>query len=203
MAVPTRRGAGCGCYGRDFLIGAEVGTTAERTHFRIDTDASALLVEARSNVGLVAFGTTELTGSLSGDVVDGRLDTAGECAARLVVPLASLTSGNALYDAELYQRLDTRRYPEAVAELLRATPLREEDHQLTGQVTIHGVTTVLDGDVRISRPEPDTVRVTGSSVLDIRDFDIPVPSVLMLRIYPDVKVSLQLVARRVPAPDGR
>ena len=36
--------------------------------------------------------------------------------------------------------------------------------------------------------------VTGEQVFDIRDFDVPSPTVLMLRIYPDVRVHLHVEA---------
>ena len=44
-------------------------------------------------------------------------------------------------------------------------------------------------------PRPDgSIVVTGGHAFDIRDFDIASPTVLMLRIYPDVTVKLQVEA---------
>ena len=42
--------------------------------------------------------------------------------------------------------------------------------------------------------------MSGEQVFDIRDFDIASPTVLMLRIYPDVIVQLQVEALPVPGP---
>ena len=42
--------------------------------------------------------------------------------------------------------------------------------------------------------------LTGEQVLDMRDFAIPSPTVLMLRIYPDVRVRLQVEAEPEDAP---
>jgi hypothetical protein len=36
--------------------------------------------------------------------------------------------------------------------------------------------------------------ITGEQSFDIRDFALPSPTVLMLRIYPDVRVRLQVEA---------
>jgi len=178
------------------VIATRVRDEAGLTQFRVDPTASAVLVEARSTVGVVSFGTSELTGSIEA-VTDGQqLDTSSACRARLTVPLAGLMSGNALYDAELQQRLAVQRHPNVLVELTRAAPLGGVDHHIAGHVTLHGVTAELEGDVRITQPDPDTVLITGESVIDIRDFEISLPSVLMLRIYPDVSVSLHLVARR-------
>lgn len=161
-----------------------------------------MLVEARSNVGAVSFGSTEVSGVIEavreGDVVD----TSQGPSARLTVPLASLTSGNALYDAELQKRLAVQRYPIVTIELTEAESGGGPSYHVSGNVTIHGVTATLSGGVELSFPEPDAVLVTGEHVIDIRDFDIDVPSVLMLRIYPDVKVSLQLLARTSLATEG-
>ncbi len=50
-------------------------------------------------------------------------------------------------------------------------------------------------------PRPDgSIIVTGGHAFDIRDFDIASPTVLMLRIYPDVTVKLQVEA--VPVDDA-
>lgn len=178
------------------VIPANVREADGLAQFRVDPDASAVLVEARSNVGLVSFGTTELEGLIEGRTVGQRLDTTAVCRATLAVPLASLTSGNAVYDAELQHRLAVQRYPRVQLTLDRAAPLSGDDHHVSGRVTLHGVTAELEGDVRITLPDPDTVLVQGTSVVDVRDFQISLPSVLMLRLYPDVTVSLQLVARR-------
>jgi hypothetical protein len=43
------------------------------------------------------------------------------------------------------------------------------------------------------------LHAAGEHVFDIRDFDVTVPSVLMLRIYPDVRVELQLEAALAPS----
>jgi polyisoprenoid-binding protein YceI len=177
------------------VIATRVRDEAGLTLFRVDATASAVLVEARSNVGVVRFGTTALDGTIEA-VTDGHhLDTTGTCHARLTVPLSGLTSGNALYDAELQQRLAVQRYPNVLVELAHAAPIGQSDHHVAGRVTLHGVTAELEGDVRITQPDPGTVLVKGDSVIDIREFEISLPSVLMLRIYPEVTVSLHLLAR--------
>jgi polyisoprenoid-binding protein YceI len=161
-----------------------------------------VLVEARSNVGTVSFGSTQVTGTIEA-VRDGDLvDTARGPSAVLSVPLASLSSGNALYDAELQKRLAVNRYPDVTIEMVDAEAGGGNSYHVSGRVTIHGVTSTLHGGVMLTFPEPDAVLVTGEQTIDIRDFDIDVPSVLMLRIYPDVKVSIQLLARQLQAAEG-
>jgi len=50
--------------------------------------------------------------------------------------------------------------------------------------------------VSVTVGRADRLVVQGDHVVDIRDFDIESPTVLMLRIYPDVRVQLQVEAER-------
>jgi hypothetical protein len=43
-------------------------------------------------------------------------------------------------------------------------------------------------------PSEHSLVVRGEQVIDIRDFGVASPTVLMLRIYPDVAVGLQIEA---------
>jgi hypothetical protein len=61
-------------------------------------------------------------------------------------------------------------------------------------VTFHGVSKPLDGTVSVAMSCEHTLVVRGEHVVDIRDFGVASPTVLMLRIYPDVVVGLQIEA---------
>jgi hypothetical protein len=52
----------------------------------------------------------------------------------------------------------------------------------------------VDGTVRVETLSDTRVLVTGEQVFDIRDFAVPSPTVLMLRIYPDIRVRLHAEA---------
>ncbi len=65
---------------------------------------------------------------------------------------------------------------------------------MNGAVTFHGVTRELAGTVSVSFPRPGTIAIAGEHALDIRDFGVAVPSMLMLKIFPDVRVQLQVEA---------
>jgi hypothetical protein len=45
----------------------------------------------------------------------------------------------------------------------------------------------------------DRLVISGEQVFDIRDFAVPSPTMLMLRIFPDVRVRLQAEAARADA----
>jgi polyisoprenoid-binding protein YceI len=169
---------------------------AEQAQFLVVPAESAILVEARSSVGPITFGTMTVSGRIDTALLGGTVDTQRPTAATLVVPVGSLSSGNSLYDAELRSRLDARRYPEITAKLRTITPLSPGRFRVTGDLTIQSTTRELFGGLELSLSEAGTALVTGSQMIDIRDFAIDLPTMLMLRIYPDVNVRFHIKAVR-------
>ena len=100
------------------------------------------------------------------------------------------------YDAELRSRIDARRFPEITAELRTITPLSPGRFRVTGALTIQGTTRELSGGLELSLSADGTARVTGCQTIDIRDFAIDLPTMLMLRIFPDVTVRFHIKAVR-------
>ncbi len=160
--------------------------------------ASAVLVEARSSAGPISFGTTTVGGWLRASLADGTIDTRYPTAAEILVPVASLTSGNRLYDAELCSRLNARQFPNITAELHTITPLDTNRFGVYGALTIQGTTREFSSSLELSVSDSGTARVTGQQLIDIRDFAIELPSMMMFKIFPDVTVqfSIQAVQER-------
>jgi len=162
--------------------------------YTIANERSAVLFAARSNMGPVSFGTTEVRGSIDALAHGATIDLSAAPGARLEVGMEPLTSGNSLYDVELHRRIDVRRFPTTIIELKGAEEASRSRYHLTGAVTFHGVTRELSGTVALSFPRPETMSVVGEHAFDIRDFGVAVPSMLLLKIFPDVRVQLQLEA---------
>jgi polyisoprenoid-binding protein YceI len=169
---------------------------AEQVTLLVVPAESAVLVEARSTVGPITFGTMTMSGRIDAALVDGAIDTRHPTAATFAVPVLSLTSGNQLYDAEMHSRLDARRFPDVTAELHTITPLSRNRYQVAGALTIHGTTRELSAGLELSLSDTGTALVTGYQTIDMRDFAIGLPSMLMLKIFPDVTVRFQLQAVR-------
>ena len=95
----------------------------------------------------------------------------------------------------LLRRIEARRFPTASIDLRGCDEISLANrYRLVGEITFHGAARMLDGTVEaVLRPDRRLV-VTGEQVIDIRDFDLAVPTVLMLRIYPDVRVRLHVEA---------
>jgi DNA-binding PadR family transcriptional regulator len=163
--------------------------------FRLVQDRSAVLIEVRSTVGPLSFGTIGVSGEVQACVVDGVLRTDIAPTGCVTVDVSQLNSGNKLYDAELLRRIDARRFPSAMVELRECAASGSTNrYRLGGDLTFHGVTRPAEGTVTVEATSDSHLVITGEQVFDIRDFDIPSPTVLMLRIYPDVRVRLHAEA---------
>jgi len=159
--------------------------------FVIDPGRSTVIIEARSSVGPIAWEVTSPVGAFT--LAQDGLDPTG-AAGHLELELARMSSGNRVYDAELLRRVDAHRFPRARLELSSATTAEDGLIQAVGTVEFHGVRRPLNGTLRLERAGGGLL-VTGQHVVDIRDFELPPPTMLMLKIYPDVHVHLIVSAR--------
>ena len=166
-----------------------------RRRFRVVPDRSVVLIEVRSTVGPLSFGALGLTGTIDADIVDGAIRSGSAPSAHLEVAVNGLRSGNSVYDAELHRRIDARRFPTAILDLSDCIESHAGGHyRLVGELTFHGVARVVHGTVNLTPGVDGGLTVTGEHVFDVRDFDVPCPAVLMLRFYPDLRVSLHVEA---------
>jgi hypothetical protein len=158
-------------------------------------ERSVVLIEVRSSVGPISFGAIGLEGTVEAEVAHGVLRPGTQPAAHVEIEVNGLRSGNKLYDAELMRRIDARHFPTARIDLTRTTAVGETNRfRLGGEMSFHGVRRTVEGAVSVNVVDDRRLVVTGEQVFDIRDFDVPSPTVLMLRIYPDVRVRLHVEA---------
>jgi hypothetical protein len=183
-------------------LSASVPTPAHgagRRRFRLVPDRSVVRIDVRSTVGPISFGAIGVTGSIDAEVAGGRVCCDTSPSGHIEITLGGLRSGNGLYDAELLRRIDARRFPVARVELSTGAPLGAASrYRLAGELTFHGITGPVHGTVNVAVKADGRLVVTGEHVFDIRAFAVPSPTMLMLRIYPDVRVRLQVEAEVEP-----
>jgi polyisoprenoid-binding protein YceI len=167
------------------------------TVFEVQPGRSAVLVKARSSVGPISFATSHLRGAITAELEGKAIDLDSPITAELTVSLRELTSGNTLYDTELKRRIDARRYPEATLHLEHASRTADESNrfELSGRIELHAVVRPLLGVVTVERLEHDMMVIRGQQMLDIREFELDVPTMLALKIFPEVSVEMHLEAR--------
>ena len=156
-----------------------------------------MTMDARSSVHPIRGVARGLEGFIEAEVSDGQLDPSAPATMRFEFSVDQLKSGNSLYDAEMHRRVDSRRFPTIVGEAHEVQPgASDGTYHLRGDVTVHGVKRQVEGNVRVLMPDPTSLVVEGEREFDVRDFDMTPPSMLGLKVYPQVLVRLQIVAER-------
>ena len=61
-------------------------------------------------------------------------------------------------------------------------------------MTFRGVTRHFEDEMSFSVLDENSISLEGSHVFDIRDFEMEPPKIMMLKVYPDVSVSVKIVA---------
>jgi polyisoprenoid-binding protein YceI len=163
--------------------------------FRIDPDRSKVWIEARSSMHPIHGEAEGLEGSIEAEVAEGRIDVSGEPRIQIELPVERLRSGKKLEDAEMLRRIDARRYPRILGE---TTELKENNgrYRIRGDLTFHGVTRQVEGEVTISAPDERSLVIEGEQIFDIRDFGVEPPKILMFKVHPDVRVRVQVFAQQ-------
>lgn len=165
--------------------------------YELVPEESGVHVRASSSLHAVTMDATGLTGYLEAEVgEDGAVAPDPTPRGRLVLAVDRLRSGNPLYDREGARRIDADRFPEIVGELVAMEHLGDGRHRTTGRLTFHGETCDVEGELVVRRPDARTVVLDGEQVFDVRDWGVRPPRVLMLRVHPDARVRVHLVARR-------
>jgi polyisoprenoid-binding protein YceI len=167
------------------------------TRFAIDPRRSTVWIEARSSLHPIHGEATGLGGYLEVEMADGRLDLSAPAEMHVELPVEQLRSGNPVQDRELLRRIDADRFRKITGD---ARKVQEADgegrYRVSGDVSFHGATRTMDGEVHLTAPDDRTVVVEGEQTFDIRDFNVKPPKILMFRVEPEVKVRIQVTAER-------
>jgi PadR family transcriptional regulator PadR len=195
MAIDGERSATRGPEDCTDDLGTGRGEGSVPGTYRLVPDRCALLIDVRSTAGPISFGTIGISGSIRAAVDNDTLRTDVAPSGCLTIDVSGLSSGNKLYDAELLRRIDARRFPTVTVELKQCEGQGPGGrYRLAGELTFHGVTRPAEGTVSVEAVSDRRLVITGEQVFDIRDFSVPSPTMLMLRIYPDVRVRLHAEA---------
>ena len=165
--------------------------------FKIVSGRSHITAEARSSLHPIKAESSSVTGYLETELNPGGIDLKKRPQGRIDVDVESLKTGNRLYDVELERQLDTRKYPRIRGELVEVTELDAgRRYKVRGNLSLRGVTKTVEGEVNLRILDDGNFEVAGEKVFDIRDFGLTPPRVLMLKVYPEVKVSGRVVAEK-------
>ncbi len=168
---------------------AVYGIVPERSYVWIDARSSVHPIHSKTNglEGFVDFGMTP----------GGQVDPGGRASGELSLSVDRLSSGNAMQDRELRRRIDAARFPRIEGVLQQMGPSDTPGtYRVSGEVIFRGVARQYDDEMTVAALDADTLRLTGKSRFDIRDFGMEPPRVLMFRVEPEVDVTVEIIAVR-------
>lgn len=166
------------------------------TRFAIVPDRSQLAAVARSSVHPIHGESSRLSGTIEIEINDGTVDLSVPPKAHVELDLDELSADNALYDGELKRRIDARRYPTVTGDLTDAKAAGPAgSFAVRGDLSLHGITHSVEGTASV-RIEGSTLSADGELRFDMRDFGLDPPRILMLKVFPEVDVRIEIVAER-------
>lgn len=164
--------------------------------YAVSSPGSELTVDGRSTLHAVRATVAQLAGYVvAAWNSDGSLATTPQPQMHVEFPLDELRSGNAMVDREMQKLIDARRFPKVAADLRNVQPIAPPRYTATGDVTLAGRSRSYSGNFTFAR-DGDGVAVEGELSLDIRDFGLKPPSLLVLKVDPVLRLRLRLVARK-------
>jgi polyisoprenoid-binding protein YceI len=151
-----------------------------RLHYKVEVAGSSVRWELPATFEPIKGVVPLFHGSIEADPLSGG---GWDVRARIVVPSASMRTGNRLRDRTLREKvLETARYPEIVFELRQFTgdhsqirPGQTFPVQVVGDLTVHGKTATVQLPVDVS-VFPTAVVLTGSFPVHWKAFGLQDPS---------------------------
>ncbi|MBO0707803.1 MAG: YceI family protein [Candidatus Dormibacteraeota bacterium] len=159
---------------------------------------STLETEVRSSVHPIHSRSTELSGGVEGSFDgEGRPDVTQPHRAHIELPVRSVASGNRLNDGEMLRRVEAQRYPTLafdVADVRKAEGGQDGAYVGTITVEAHGRTRKQEVTFRLA-VDGDRLTVDADHTFDMRDFGLQPPRIFTLKVEPEVRVTVHVVAR--------
>lgn len=163
------------------------------TRYSIVPERSELAAVANSSVHPIHGSARRLAGWIEATVVDGVVDTTQPASAQLELETTALQADNVLVNREIQRRLDARRYPTVLADVHQVTGPTGGQYGVSGKLTLRHVTHEVSGSAKVQMHDGQ-MQVDGELTLDLRDFQLDPPKLLGLRVYPQVAVTVRIIA---------
>ncbi len=164
--------------------------------YSIVPDRSQVWIDARSNVHPIHSATNGLEGYVDLELEPaGTVDLAKAPTGQLSLAVDRLKSGNRMEDRELQKRIEAQKFPRIDGVLDKM--VRDDSdgsYRVSGDIKFRGVSQRHEDLMNISEVDDRTIRLTGSSRFDIRDFGMQPPRVLMLKVEPEVDIRVEIYA---------
>jgi polyisoprenoid-binding protein YceI len=166
------------------------------SRFEFDPEASQVWIDGSSSVHPVHASATGVTGWIELGLSDGGITSASGLAGEVHVAVDRLASGNGLVDRETRHRIDAIRYPEIVGTVTAAERIGSKRLAVNGDIAFRGEVRSVSGELAVSFDGTQLI-VEGTQTFDVRDWGLRLPRLGFLRVHPEVRVRIRVVANPV------
>lgn len=165
--------------------------------FRVNTSKSSVKVGLRVNLHPSHIDANALSGVIECEVDDqGRPRLDQPYTAELSLPVDAIKSGNGIQDREMRRRFDVGRYPTITARVTHGEALEGEGrYRAAAQLSMHGQTREISGEIQL-HVDGTTMSIDGQQVINVKDFGIDPPRLIILKVEPEVDLLVHIVAER-------
>lgn len=168
--------------------------------YRVLPGSSSVETEIRSSLHPIKATASDLSGQIRGEFdAEGRPQLDRPHSGRVEIPVQAIRSGSRLNDMEMQRRADARRYPTIRFEVAKAWPVdgTGDRYRAAIDVTARGQTRRIEEDF-VLRRSGRRMELEGEHTFDMRDFGVSPPRILTLKVEPEVRVRVRLVADEQP-----
>ena len=165
--------------------------------FEVVRNRSKLMVEGQSTLHPIHTSTNKLTGYFEAELdLDGQLNLSIPPTGYLEVYIEDMKADQEYIDRVVQIRLDTRRFPMIKAKLVSVSERGEGRYFAVGDISFQGVTRRAENELSITWLDNQNLSISGELTINVRDYEITPPSLMTIKIQPEVKVNLNLVVKR-------
>jgi polyisoprenoid-binding protein YceI len=182
----------------------QAGAMAQARPYKVDEADSKIQFVSDAPLEKFTGSSTKLSGEIKLDPAKAS-QTKGE----IKVKMNSFKTGIALRDEHFQSEnwLDAKKYPDAKFVITKITgvealkPGAAVDATVVGKFSLHGVTkdVTATAKVRLAAAEggkPESLRVQATFTVKLEDHKVSIPSIVALKVAPEIKVNVDLVAKK-------
>ena len=159
--------------------------------YTIDPKRSTVEVAGSSSLHPIRADASGLSGRFEIKLRSGSVLAEPGLTGEVSIPVSRLESGNALVDGETRRRMDAKRHPEIRGEALSSSRVDANHVHVIGTISLRGVTREVEGDLTLEA-DGDELVLEGSQSFDIRDWGLKPPRLGLVKVHPDVEVTISL-----------
>jgi hypothetical protein len=166
------------------------------TRWAIEPEVSTVSIDGASTLHPIRASASGLRGWIEAVLNPGGLQRESAVTGRVEIAVEQLGSGNPLIDRETRRRILARRHPHIIGEVTAGVVAEHGVMDLEGVITLRGERIEVRGSMTVSEVDSDRIVLDGSSRFDVRWWGLRPPRLGLLRVHPDIDVSVHLEGRR-------